>query len=414
MAKNEKHWYSTTGESFDPRQYPRTYEASAGWKVFQYLVGALFAIGGVIGILFFANRIGSRDFGVLALMVAVFLTMAVFGVYALLAVARSKTVLLADSIEVYGVTGVQKLRRNQIAGWRFIRAQKGASVLVLEPLDQNLKKIRISQTIRQDNAFRAWIESLPDLDANELKQEEEAIAADESLGATPEERLARLASARRIARWLTWFAYGSMVVLILPPQHRVLPVLCALAVIPWLVFILQVSSPRLYSLDTRKNQARAGLSAPLFLPGLALALCALNGAHLVDWRPAVVLAAIAVVTMGGIALIVDPVLRQRKSSTIVLMLLMGAYGYGVGVAGDIVTDQSVPQVFHVSVLGKHVVHGKHTSWDVRLSPWGPVQQAGDVSVSRSFYDSVSAGDTICTNLRRGSIGIEWYTVTNCY
>jgi len=415
MAEQEAHWYTSSIQSVDAKQYPKIYCDALGWRIFKYVIGVPLLVLGFIGlaIILLARGAGIHDFAAEVFLIFLLLFVFVFGLYEVLSARRSKIILLEDAIEVYGVTGSNRLRKEQIAGWRLLVNPRGSNALILEPFGHNLKKIRVPRDIQKDSVFIAWAASLPNLDAKDMQQAEAEIAADESLGATKEERLESLARARKFAKRLSWTTYGLMAVAVFHPHSYAVAVFSALAIMPFVAVVVQIGNPKLYALFALRNQAQARLTEPFLLPGFSLMWWAIAGTHLVDWRAALGLAVISALSMGGVAIVADPALRQRKGAAILVMLLMGSYGYGAGVVGDAVTDTSMPQTFHVAVLGKHIVTGRHRSYEIKLAPWGPIQDAGDVSVNWSLYQQVNQGSVVCTNLRPGSIGIAWYNVTSC-
>src|SRR5690348_4354388 len=79
-------------------------------------------------------------------------------------------------------------------------AARNYSVLVLIPEHAHHKRLSIPYTVARDAAFDAWFAGFPDLDAEDRRQTEAAIAADPRFDSTPAERLQRLAAARVFAQ----------------------------------------------------------------------------------------------------------------------------------------------------------------------------------------------------------------------
>ena len=76
-------------------------------------------------------------------------------------------------------------------------------------------------------------------------------------------------------------------------------------------------------------------------------------------------------------------------------------------------DRAKPVEFRTKTLSKHVSSGKHTSYDVELSPWGPKRAAEDVDVGRKLYGQIQVGQTVCVYVWPGALKIRWFEVETC-
>ena len=101
----------------------------------------------------------------------------------------------------------------------------------------------------------------------------------------------------------------------------------------------------------------------------------------------------------------------KRIDTLLLGLAFCAvWGYGATVTLNGMLDPGRPSVYQAKVLDKRVSHGKHTSYYLTLSPWGPVANPREFDVSRSIYDNRSTGDEVRAYLMQGAFHIPWYVI----
>ena len=106
-------------------------------------------------------------------------------------------------------------------------------------------------------------------------------------------------------------------------------------------------------------------------------------------------------------------LRTRPKGAPVVMLVACIYAYGATVLADAELDSGAVQRYAVQVLDMHVSRGRHTSYYLRLSAWGPRTLPEDVDVGQWLYENVEVGNTVCVYLKPGALGIPWFAVATC-
>ncbi len=333
------------------------------------------------------------------------------GIYLLLLVARFQIVLEADKIERQTVIFHRTLQRRDIGGWRFVQGKNNPPMISLVPREGAGKTLPLMQMFRLDAPFESWLDTLPNLDAQELEAANREVAANEEAGLTSEQRFASLAQAKRhatalnIAGWvsLAWtFAYPY------PPQMLAV----ILAVQPWATLALVSRFHGLIRVDERKNDVRPNVAFAIILPGLALAFLSLRGPHTLHWRSAIWLPVVVGLALVGFARTVDRS-QKAKWSMFGLFVVSLFYGYGSVVELNTVFDNSQATIYSVPVVSKHVTHGKSTNYNLRLAAGELATEETQVSVPRELYESVQPGDSVCVVLRAGALRIPWYRVTSC-
>jgi len=397
---------------FDTSLYPRTYRTSLGWRLFLISLGGLIAAVSLLGIRYFGTGHEMKSPREVSIFVSLCFLFFLLGAYLVLAMLKSKLILTADTIELHDTFVTKSLLRSQIAGWRVVPTQY-ISTLEFTPRDPHGKKLKFASTFKRDAAFDSWLSTLPNLDAQQLEQSRTELEANQELGLTHEQRTERLAAAANYAKYLTWLSYAAAACGWFYPRPYTAAIL-VLSALPLAAILLGLRNKGVYQFDGRRNDARPSLAVPIMMPGFILALRALTDLSFLHWQQ--LLAPLLLVTAGLTVFIAsaDPNIAARRWPVLLLFILSLAYGSGVTALGDALLDHSRPQIFQTQVLFKRIDTGsRHTTWYLRLAPWGPQQQTSEVGVPRSFYSSVQLGQTVCVHYHPGALKIPWYLVARC-
>lgn len=196
-----------------------------------------------------------------------------------------------------------------------------------------------------------------------------------------------------------------------------LPVVAALALMPWLALLIAARSPRPYLV----GHMGGNLLAAWIMPAVALAVLGGNdaGAVVLDWPALLVVALIAgaaITALVGAALrtLLLATARKRVGALLFVFCCMSAYAYGSLALANARLDPAPPERFRAAALGKHVTNGRNsTHWMLRLAPWGSQTGPSEVSVPPAVYHGVDVGDSVCVDRRPGALGIAWYAVARC-
>jgi hypothetical protein len=325
------------------------------------------------------------------------------------AAARSRFTLRGDALVLEEPFVTRRLRRGDIAGRRLIPLQHGMTALDLLPARPRDKKIRIGNLYRRDAALDAWLEPIPDLDRQDREAAEAELQRTLAEAAPGDAGARSLRSARLAARVLfhaTWIACAWA--FFRPEPYAA--AMATLALLPVAALAVALRWRGIVRVDERRNDPRPNVALALIAPGAILALRCIRDLKLVEYAPALVAAAVAAVALAALAALADPSLRARKPMVALFAALLLMWGYGAVVQADVLLDRASPESFTVEVVGKSVTHGKTTSWNLRLAPWGPCAEAESVEVTEDQYDAVREGDVVETLLRPGALGIRWYVV----
>jgi hypothetical protein len=394
-------------------EYPRTYRM-APWAYALTIGAAVLMLALGIGALVLIMRAyGSASAGLLLMSVLV-LPLELLGLYLLASALRTSLVLSADAIEVHETFRVRRLARCDIAGRRLLKLNYGQTMTQLIPSGAGMKPFKFSQSgLRTDAFFDAWMASLPDLDAQEILASEAQVAANAELGATPEERMARLAAGKKVASALTVITWAAAAWGYMYP-HPYAAALLALALLPWLAIALAAKSAGLYRIDTRRNDVRPSVAIAIYLPGLVLLMRALQDIGVLELQRALLYAALTAALFCWAAVMSDAAARSKPAIVILLLALGCPYGYGVVVLGNSQLDRAAGDHYEVNVLARHISGGRNRSYYLTLAPWGPRSEAREVTVPRTLYANAQPGQPVCIHQGPGALGISWYAVSSCW
>ncbi|HEX4286922.1 MAG TPA: hypothetical protein VHZ28_17650 [Terracidiphilus sp.] len=334
-----------------------------------------------------------------------------FGVYMLAKLTRARLILDGTRIEVRGAFTTKSADRSEIEGFRTIQTRNGSYTQML--LKQGMGTLSVSSSFDTDEAYRAWLRQVPDLDQRDRRQILDEIEHEAELGATPEERLSALATAKTWAVFLSIITGVAAAAMAFAPDDFRVVSACALAVLPVGAILLLLRSPLLYAVFKPKADPRAELSFILILAGFGLMIRS-GSVSFVAWTQllyfvvpvcAAYLAALLHATRKGMS---------RPGTWIALLLFAAIYSFGLAVVTDTATDRAPATTYATRVVGKHVSHGRSTSYSLTLNPWGPYDSINRMGVNAHAYYAFEIGDRICVDLHPGSLHVPWYRPADCH
>jgi hypothetical protein len=364
-----------------------------------------------IGIWYFGTMHDVKRMSEAVLLMGLCVAFLLFSSYLLVLILVSRVVLWPDRIEYREVFNTRQLSRDGIIGRRLLKPSNGPSTLVLVPRD-HLKKLKIGVMYNFDQAFWDWIDALPDLDNEDRRAAEQEILSNSEIGASTEDRIAALTLAKRVSMILTGVACALGIwAWIYARPHRL--VVASLALLPWVAVLITMRSGGLFRIDSRKNDPHPTVAIPFLMPGGVLTLLALSEIHILLWKEALIVSVFLAAALATAAFVADRSMSSHKGTAVVILLLSGFYGYGASAEANAILDRSAVSSFQSQIIGRRISGGRSTTYYLKLNPWGPKRESDEVSISRSFYDSVHSGDTVCIALREGALHIRWYTVRPC-
>lgn len=398
--------------SFQQAKGTRREYGIAGSQVVPCLFLGVGFVAGILPISYEAWRDPDRQVGSGILVMG--LALLAMGAYLLTWAVRARLTIDGDEITVRGAFDERSCRVSELAGYRMI-ARRYRTSPVLYPRDGG-HPIDLSR-FATDEAFRLWLEELPNLDALDAKAHLNAIEQSEELGATREDRLGALGRARS---WAIGTGAASAVAaggLIWGPQSWRLPCAMVLWLGPVVAFFLLHRSPLLFTILKRRGDPRAELVFLLIVPGMGL-MFGTENVNLVAWAPVLVwMAPVALLVL--LAFYHPATSNVQSSGAVVGLLAIGMlYSWGAALSADTFADGTAPKSYAVHVTRKyiHVTSGRNrsTTYYLRTEPWGPYEAPIDrMKVSMTVYRESQPGDVVCVGLRPGLLHAPWFEQVPC-
>lgn len=185
-----------------------------------------------------------------------------------------------------------------------------------------------------------------------------------------------------------------------------------LALVPFAALYLLRTMPLLYALGKSRRDPRTDLTLTLLAPafGFLISGVELNLVSTTPLLPGMVLA--------GLVFIASFYLLGRKGPPTpgfhaMVLMCAGLYGFGMIASFDTFFDHGRPTFYQTQVAGKHVAHGKSTTYYLDFGPWGPVGGPNKISVPYGLYETAEPGDAACFQVFPGLLRAPWYMRVDC-
>jgi hypothetical protein len=93
-----------------------------------------------------------------------------------------------------------------------------------------------------------------------------------------------------------------------------------------------------------------------------------------------------------------------------LALFNSFYGLGVAMELNQDLDHDPPKIERAHVMEKRETNGRHSSYYLKLGPWGPRRSAQEMSVRYSAYRLASKGADVCIEVHPGAFRATWIKI----
>jgi hypothetical protein len=390
---------------------PTTYKFAIGWQIFLTVFSVLiFSVALALGYRLI-NPIAT-DAGTTAVILLMIAALAAPSIWLLVVVLTYRTTLTPDAIETSSWWAHQQLSRENISGIRRPNAENSGKFLVIIPAIAELKTIRLPiGFMNTDEAFSAWFSALRDLDAVDIQNSVTSIAENANFGATPAQRLHRLAVARKVAKALGFTAAVVTAWSFISPQPYWL-VIGSLAGLPALALILAVLSRGMFRIVPR-TKLDASLGSLCSIPASGILLRSLLDINMVSTTSLIGAAAVSAGIVVCILVVTERV--DRKAILLLCGFIAGLYFFGVFSEANVLLDRSQASIVRSKIVDKRIDQGKAgTRYRITLAPWGALSEPNHAYVQRDLYDRIQPGGPACILLRNGALGVPWFTVMACH
>ena len=336
----------------------------------------------------------------------------------------SKTVLYQDRVVQYRFFSQCEILRRDLLGYRtpVLRTQYGPIKSVdLLPKNDQLRKLSIPGTFASDAQFIAWLEGIPNLDAEETQAAEREIEQDASLGNTPSERKAR---AQSLTQWGGRIGVGylaaNLVIGFYP--HPVALALIIPLIGPWIA--IAMVALRGDDFTILENGRAISMKKGNLLPLLASPLAALFAIFRVQadgpTQLPINVGPIAEAAMVGGMVMTFLVWVVSRNQNITLRSWLASFFvltiYSAGILGleNGLFDHGFVNDYVLHVDREYQTHGKGAANYIEVSsPDRTYAGSHKISVPYSTYKAVTVGGTVCAQVHPGSLGMPWENVRPC-
>lgn len=322
----------------------------------------------------------------------------------------NRTVLGTDYVEVTRWGNTQRVPKMALAGMRMTVGRYGLAHYKLIPTDAAAKPISFVVAANKRAQAAAALAGLKDLDKADFEGAMQRIKNDDAFGATQDERMATLANEKRQTLVANWVAGGIGAWGIFYPHPHEWAVAANAAAFAALILVTVLKQGR-WRFEANKNDPRPSAQIGLWIGAAALLVRSIFDVDTFDWLPW--LSAGAGVGLAAAVLALMAFAEVKKAGSIIAAGILGAM-FGIGAVGEAnaIFDASPGQVYQTQITDKYESHGRTSSYDLVLGPWGP-SNGGSETVSYDVYSQFNVGDTACVSLHTGALHMRWYVMLRC-
>lgn len=392
--------------------YPKSYRPSVASRILFAVLGIIFCLLATM-VVMGAGKVNTPIIFLSGLTV-------VMGILIPAISLTAKVTLYPDRIEQSGLFGSNELRRQDIQGYRS-RKVKSTTYIDLVPANDQSKKISVTNAYAKDGTFSAWLKDLRNLDEEDQKSVDLEIAQDESLGATPEERKARVASLRKTANFITYACMAVVIAISIYP-HPAWLAAAILFLAPWLAIAMVAWSGNNFTiveLDRTTLLRKGGLFQLLIFPIIGFYMIFINPNNgmprfPLDWQQLLLPSIIGGIAMVAIVLMVSRGAKLKPAILLAILPSLIIYSGGSLVMANDLLDHMDARKYTLAVISKHRTTGKGAASYFGVTSSDNLYD-GDTSikVSNDIYNQTKLGDTICAQIHPGALGMKWETVDRC-
>lgn len=396
--------------------YPRIYRPSISSRIAFLVLGFLLIFQAIILI-----SAPSTNAFANVLSIALSIIFAISGVFISILAMFSKITLYSDRVEQSLPLKTKILLRTELLGY-VIRTVKGKQYIDLLPKNKQLKKITVPSIYRVDGVFDAWIKGLRDLGAEEQNVVEQEIMNDVSLGATPDERLARVRTIRTYTNYAMVGALIIIAVLCVFPHPRWLaisvPIIC-----PWIAIVmifLWGNNFTIIEIDRISSLRKANILPLIFLPTTSYFVLFRIPRHGIpvmplDWHKLIVPSIVGGLTITLIILIISQsrAINLARLAGMVMMPLT-IYSGGTIAMANVLLDHHPDKNYTLTVLNKYQTTGKGAANYLQVASTDSSYHGySTVKVSFDLYRSIEIGSMVCAHIHSGALDMAWEKVEEC-
>lgn len=331
------------------------------------------------------------------------------GILIFISAFKRKVILFDDRIVNVRLFPTKEIFIQSIKG---VRIESG--LIYIEPLNTADPTLTINSYFELKNSgeLTAWLtDNFKNLDAIQLITEHTKLLQDVKLGADESKREASLKKSKRIA-----LVYNVMGValgiggMILNNKTFTAASLIWYPLMGLLIILLSNGLIKLASTSLRS--ICPNILMGFFFPTFAMLIISLNSYTLYSsqtlWLPALSITIFMLILLYKIG--INRSEPQIKIQIIIMGFIATIYGFATTLQLNCAFDNEHGVIYKAVVLDHRISTGRHASYYLKLSAWGPENTEKEVDVHGRVYRSVNIGDIVEVTLKKGLLRIPWFEV----
>ncbi|HSZ35178.1 MAG TPA: hypothetical protein VK772_17815 [Puia sp.] len=322
--------------------------------------------------------------------------------------SRRSIVITGQTIIATSLFSRKQLDLDEIKGCRI-----EPKIIYIEPTSEDNPTIRIGNYIDFKNSeqLAAWCrQHFKDLNALDLEKEQNDAMNNPELGTSEQERTRTLKKSRNLA--YTYVGLGLLLSFMMIFFQSGVGI-ALLIIYPVLgILVMATSRGTIKFLSNTKRSISKHIEIGLFMPGFLLLITSFVKFNIVE-SGQLMLRAIAVSAVLFLLLYKTGINRSMGAipgQVFFMIVFVLIYGFGSIRQINCAFDHSKAEFYDAVVRGRRISRGRSTSYYLRLTPWGPVDNQEETEVRRNFYNKTEVGDTVQVNLKKGLLNIPWYFI----
>jgi len=344
---------------------------------------------------------GFLIFPIFFLLLAVFIVLNVF---------RRSISISAEKIIVISIFYRKEVNTANIKGYR-----KTKKYLIIETFSPENPTLTINgfSDLGNSEVLVAWFETnFTDLDTLELKEKQDQILHDSSLGVNEEERKEKLVKAVLYSRIYNMTGVAVAIGALLIDNYLLIIILLLYPFIG--IILLNFGEGLIKFVANSKRSPYPFIIFGLFTTAFMQLIKCLFFYNILDYQHVWSISFWLSILLFAPLLFINIKNKDNtvKGQPIYILILALAFGFGSTIAINCTFDKSPLHIYQTKVLSQHITRGKSNSYYLKIDAWGPQKEAEVISVQRSLYDKVTVGQSININFKTGLFNIPWFTISN--
>lgn len=377
---------------------PSVFKISSATKIFYGITAFALCVASI----FTASNIAISRNAYMVLLPIAFTSGAILIVVNIL---RRKVVIDGTGIFYTGIFSSKSLFTNEIKGYR---ADTKTLAIISNGTAPNLK-IGNYIDFEKSKEILNWSKAnFQDLNALDLELGMQDFLNDETQGFSEDERKAKLKTAKELAlAYNIWGGVAGFILLFFKQKFAYITLL----IFPLIGIALLFSFNLIKFLSNKDRCIYPQIVIGFTVPCAMLLIKTTDFSLLSNdkvWLPVTIFFVLV------FPLVYFKAINKSMSYILGQCALMGiiviVYGLGCFRTLNCVFDESEQSLFKATVLGKHVSHGKSTTYYLKLNKWGPQKKINNEQVSLKMFNKKSVGDFVTVSLKPGYLDAPWYSI----